>query len=110
MGNEQSLPRWARVEIENLRAELKTARAAFQQTLGGAETRIELDPYRAVKGDPVRVFLPEGDTIRYHLTNGYVDVKIEDNGDGLSIRAQDHLAIFPNSSNDVEVGNVKFEP
>lgn len=105
------LPRWARTEIERLKASLAIADASLSNALGVAETRIEVDPYRLLKRDETerpRCFISEDDTIRYHLAGGYVDVKID--GDRLCVRAQDHLVITPNSSNDVDVCNVKFEP
>jgi hypothetical protein len=100
-GNIDKLPRWARMEIERLRANVKSLEEALSHATGSTPSRVEVNPF-SLDLNYSRRFLQEHETVRYSFgERQHIDVRLD--GNSLRIMGSDLISVLPAASNVIEV-------
>lgn len=113
MGDVAKLPRWARIEIERLTADLAFTKRELANALGKEPTAIEIDPYRNLGGgNSPRCFVPDNTVIRYAVHGGEIDISLRHGAVNVSgnQRGLAEFVIVPRAGNLVEARLVERKP
>lgn len=101
------LPRWARDEIQKLRADFANSEDKVRKLTGEEPSRVQVDPYAIHMSGTVR-YLRDHDTVRFYLGDDrrhYIDVRFEERNNTIKLQgSRGPLAVYPQSSNVAAVG------
>jgi len=101
----ENLPKWAQDHIGVLNTRLNEARAELNRLGEGQPTKVIVDPYAEMRMAGAKpLYLTENSLVRFIVGEGreqYIDVSLDKQGAGVSVRGGTTVTVTPRASNSV---------